>query len=269
MWSQANVASRKNRAGLFRKGCAGDSFPLPEELPILLKDRRAWSVLFVLALLVGARASGLDRYLSMDVLRANHSELMAFVQANRMFAAALYMAAYIGAAAFSLPGATFLTLTGGFLFGALAGTLLTVVGATVGATIVFQLARCFSTNPLERAGPRAQLIANNLRNNAWSYLLVLRLVPLVPFVLVNLIPAFVGVRSTTFVVTTFFGIMPGTSVYSLAGAGLGTALEGNKPISLKSILSTEILLGLVGLAALALAAIPLRKWLLKDEAAPK
>jgi hypothetical protein len=62
--------------------------------------------------------------------------------------------------------------------------------------------------------------------------------------------------------------MPGTTVYSLAGAGLGTALEGNEPISFKSILSTEVLLGLVGLAVLALAAIPLKKWLLKGEAAP-
>jgi uncharacterized membrane protein YdjX (TVP38/TMEM64 family) len=83
---------------------------------------------------------------------------------------------------------------------------------------------------------------------------------------VNLIPAFVGVRTTTFVVTTFFGIMPGTTVYSLAGAGLGTALESNEPISIKSVLSTEILLGLAGLAALALAAIPLKKWLLKGGA---
>ena len=237
------------------------------KLSSFLKDRRVWLVLAILALLAGARISGLDRYLSIDVLRANRRELMDFVQANQLFAAALYVATYIGVVAFSLPGATFLTLTGGFLFGAVAGTLLTVFGATVGATLVFQLARSFSTNSLARLGPRAQLIANNLRDNAWSYLLVLRLVPLVPFVLVNLIPAFVGVRSTTFVVTTFFGIMPGTTVYSLAGAGLGTALEGNEPISLASVLSTEVLLGLVGLAALALAAIPLKKWLLKGEAA--
>ncbi|MGE3993292.1 TVP38/TMEM64 family protein [Pseudorhodoplanes sp.] len=249
------------------------SVPPAEKVPMLgklssfLKYRRVWLVLAILALLAGARISGLDQYLSIDVLRANRRELMDFVQANQLFAAALYVATYIGVVAFSLPGATFLTLTGGFLFGAVAGTLLTVLGATVGATIVFELARSFSTNSLARLGPRIQLIANNLRDNAWSYLLVLRLVPLVPFVLVNLIPAFVGVRSTTFVVTTFFGIMPGTTVYSLAGAGLGTALEGNEPISFASILSTEVLLGLVGLAALALAAIPLKKWLLKGEAA--
>ena len=235
----------------------------------LLKDRRMWLVLVILAFLAGVRISGLDQYLSIDSLRANRRELMDFVQTHQLFAAVLYVATYIGVVAFSLPGATFLTLTGGFLFGAIAGTLLTVLGATVGATIVFQLARSFSTNSLERFGPRVQLIANNLRDNAWSYLLVLRFVPLVPFVLVNLIPAFVGVRSATFVVTTFFGIMPGTAVYSLAGAGLGTALEGNEPISFKSILSTEVLLGLVGLAVLVLAAIPLKKWLLKDEAPPK
>jgi uncharacterized membrane protein YdjX (TVP38/TMEM64 family) len=245
-----------------------ERIPVLGKLSILLRDQRVWLVLAVLALVAGAGISGLDRYLSIDVLRGNHRELMAFVQANQWVAAALYVATYASVVAFSLPGALFITLTGGFLFGAFAGMLLTVLGATVGATIVFQLARtAFSLGSLARFGPRVQLIANNLRENAWSYLLVLRLVPLVPFVLVNLIPAFVGVRTTTFVVTTFFGIMPGTTVYSLAGAGLGTALEGNEPISFISILSTEVLLGLVGLAALALAAIPLKKWLLKGEAA--
>jgi uncharacterized membrane protein YdjX (TVP38/TMEM64 family) len=244
--------------------------PMRARLPILLRDRRIWLVFVVLAVVVGARLSGLDRYLSIDVLRANHRELMAFVQANQWTAAALYVVTYVGVVAFSLPGALFLTLTGGFLFGALPGMLLTVVGATIGATIVFQLARtAFSSSSLDRFGRRAQLIAQNVRENAWAYLLVLRLVPLVPFVLVNLIPAFVGVRITTFIVTTFFGIMPGTTVYSLAGAGLGSALESNEPISLRTILSTEILLGLVGLAVLALAAIPLRKWLLKSRIPPE
>jgi uncharacterized membrane protein YdjX (TVP38/TMEM64 family) len=244
------------------------NFQMLGKLSTFLRDRRVWVILVVLACVVGVRIAGLDRYLSIDVLRANHIELVGFVQANRWFAAALYIATYVAVVAFSLPGALFLTLTGGFLFGAFTGALLTVVGATIGATIVFKLAQ-MATKPdsLARFGPKIEMIAGNLRRNAWSYLLVLRLVPLVPFVLVNLIPAFVGVRTPTFVVTTFFGIMPGTSVYALAGAGLGAALESNEPISFKSIFSTEILLGLVGLAALALAAIPLKKWLLKGEAA--
>ena len=95
-------------------------------------------------------------------------------------------------------------------------------------------------------------------------MLVLRLVPLFPFVLVNIIPAFVGVRLTTFVLTTFFGIAPGTAVYSLAGAGCGAALEKDEPLSLTTILTPEIVLALAGLAVLALAAIPLRKWIARE-----
>ncbi|MCA3675177.1 MAG: TVP38/TMEM64 family protein, partial [Methylobacterium sp.] len=151
-------------------------------------------------------------------------------------------------------------LSGGFLFGATLGTLLSVTGATIGATLIFLFAKALlGENALDRFGAPAARLAEGIRRNAGPYLLVLRLVPLFPFFLVNLVPAFVGVKLLTYVLTTFFGIIPGTAVFSLAGAGLGSVMDQGGAITPGSILTPEIIAGLVGLAVLSLAAIPLRK----------
>lgn len=225
----------------------------------LFRDRRVWLGLGALALLVGLRLSGVSDALSLETLARNREALLALVAANLPLAALGYLALYIAAVAFSLPGAVFLTLSGGFLFGAAGGTVLTVVGATIGATLVFLFARrIFGADALDRLGPAAGRLAEGIRRNAGSYLLVLRLVPLFPFFLVNLVPAFVGVRLPTYLWTTALGILPGTAVFSLAGAGLGTVLDSGGTLDLRSILTPEIIGALLGLAALSLAAIPLK-----------
>jgi uncharacterized membrane protein YdjX (TVP38/TMEM64 family) len=140
-----------------------------------------------------------------------------------------------------------------------------VLAATVGATILFLLARrVFGADALDRLGPRAAKLAAGLRRDAASYLLVLRLVPLFPFFLVNLVPAFCGVRLPVFVVTTLFGILPGTAVFSLAGAGLGEVLAAGREFSIGGVLTPTVLAALLGLAALSLAAIPLRRRFARD-----
>ena len=226
----------------------------------LLRDRRLWLVVAALVAFALVRWSGLGGLLSLDTLRTHREALAGWVGANAVVAGLAYVAAYVTAVAFSLPGAVFLTLAGGFLFGAVAGTLLTVTGATIGATLVFVFARAIlGANALYRFGAPAARLADGIRRNAASYLLVLRLVPLFPFFLVNLVPAFVGVALPTYVATTFVGIIPGTAVFSLAGAGLGALLDQGDAITPATILTPEILAGLLGLAALSLAAIPLRK----------
>jgi uncharacterized membrane protein YdjX (TVP38/TMEM64 family) len=226
----------------------------------LLKDRRLWLAAAAAGAFIAFRYSGLGEYLSLETIRTYRQELTGFVADNALFAGAAYVLVYVTAVAFSLPGAVFLTLAGGFLFGAVTGTLLTVLGATIGATLIFLFARViFGENALEKFGPQAKALAANIKSNAASYLLVLRLVPLFPFFLVNLIPAFVGVSTLTYVLTTFFGIIPGTAVFSLAGAGLGSVLDRGEDLSVSSILTPEIIAGLVGLAVLSLAAIPLKK----------
>lgn len=225
----------------------------------LLRDRRLWLVLAVVAVILGLRAAGLGALLSLDTLARHREALTGFVAANFLLAAGAYVVIYAAAVALSVPGAIILTLSGGFLFGAVAGTLLTVVGATAGATLVFLFARTiFGENALDRFGAPAQRLAEGIRRNAGAYLLVLRLVPIFPFFLVNLVPAFVGVRLPVYVVTTFFGIMPGTAVFSLTGAGLGSILDAGGTLDLGSVLTPQILGALLGLAALSLAAIPLK-----------
>jgi len=225
----------------------------------LVRDRRLWIVLGLIAVLAAVRATGLGGQLSLETLARHREALAGFVAANWLVAALAYVAAYVLAVAFSVPGAVFLTLAGGFLFGAAAGTALTVTAATIGATAVFLLARTvFGENALARLGPRAEALAEAIRRNAASYLLVLRLVPLFPFFLVNLVPAFVGVRLGVYVLTTLVGILPGTAVFTLAGAGLGDVLALGGEFDVRAVLTPQVLGALIGLALLSLAAIPLK-----------
>jgi uncharacterized membrane protein YdjX (TVP38/TMEM64 family) len=229
-----------------------------------LRDRRLWMGLGVVALLVALRFTGLGEWLSLATLARHRGTLSGFVAQHWLLAAAGFLLVYAAAVALSVPGAVVLTVAGGFLFGAVAGTALTVVAATIGATLVFLLARrLFGADALDRLGPRAQALAAGLRRDAIPYLLVLRLVPLFPFFLVNLVPAFCGVRLPVFAATTLVGIIPATAVFSLAGAGLGGVLDAGGTLDLRSILTPQILGALFGLAALSLAAIPLKRRLLK------
>jgi uncharacterized membrane protein YdjX (TVP38/TMEM64 family) len=224
-----------------------------------LTDRRVLIALGILALLVALRLSPLGHLLSLEALARHHAALDGFVARNLVLAAFAYVGAYVAVVGLSLPGATAMTLAGGLLFGALLGTALTVLAATAGATVVFLLARrLFGADALDRLGPRAQALAAGIRRDAASYLLVLRLVPLFPFFLVNLVPAFCGVALPVFVATTFFGILPATAVFSLAGAGLGEALAAGR-FEIGRVLTPQVLAALLGLAALALLAIPLRR----------
>ncbi len=229
-----------------------------------LKSPRLWIAIAVVILIVALQMTGLGDLLSLDTLRAHRGALVAWVDANTLLASAAYAFVYIGAVTFSLPGAAFLTLTGGFLFGAALGTALTAVGATVGATIVFLFAKLLlGDRAFDRLGAQHPNLVEGTRENAWSYLLVLRFVPLFPFFLVNLVAAFVGVKLSTYVLTTLFGILPGTTVYSLSGASLGSILEEGESFSLSTFLTPTILSAFIGLAALSLAAIPIRKKLRK------
>jgi uncharacterized membrane protein YdjX (TVP38/TMEM64 family) len=226
----------------------------------LAADRRAWFVAGFIALLLAGRLLGLDRYLSIDALAEHRAVLLGLVAENLLAAAVAYVAGYALVVALSVPGAAVLSVSGGFLFGTWLGTGLSVTGATIGATLIFLLARrVFGEDALAKHGPRAERLAAALRRDAAVYMLALRLTPLVPFFLVNLVPAFVGVPVAVYVVTTFVGILPGAMVYNLAGAGVGAVLDEGGTLSLASIMTPELIGALVLLALLSLAAIPLRR----------
>jgi uncharacterized membrane protein YdjX (TVP38/TMEM64 family) len=222
--------------------------------------KKFWIALALVALLLALRFSGLGEWLSFETLARHRITLSGWVSGHPMLSAGAFVAIYTVVAALALPGAVWLTLGGGFLFGAALGTALTVAGATMGATLLFLFAqRVFGADALQKLGPKAEGLARGIQANAWSYLLVLRLVPLFPFFLVNLVPAFCGVRPEVFIVTTCLGIVPGTAVFALSGAGLGRVLDAGGMPSLSGILTPEIIAALCGLAALALLAIPLKK----------
>jgi uncharacterized membrane protein YdjX (TVP38/TMEM64 family) len=203
--------------------------------------------------LVAFFALGLHNYVSLDTLRDHRMELEAFVTGHLFLAGGLFTLIYAIATAISIPGALFLTIAGGLLFGTVLGTALTVLGATVGATILFITARSTFGGALRgRVGSWAERMAEGFRGNAFNYLLVLRLVPLVPFFVVNLVPAFLGVPLRTYVVATLIGITPGALVYANVGAGFGDILSMEGPFSPSNVLTPKVVAALCGLAALSL-----------------
>jgi len=217
----------------------------------------------VFVLLAGIAAFfifGLDEYLSFESLREHRQSLLGWVDHYGLLAALAYIAIYIVVVAFSLPGGAVMTVTGGFLFGAATGTLYSVIGAAIGATVLFLIARSALGEPLRaKAGPSLKKMEAGFRENALNYLLVLRLVPLFPFFLVNLAPAFLGVPLRTYAIATFVGIIPGSFIFSLVGSGLGSIFEQGKAFSIAGILTPRIVAALVGLAVLALIPVIYKK----------
>lgn len=237
---------------------------LPSELSPPAKPASSWkryAPVAVLAAGIGTvLALRLDQYLSLEQLRLHRSELTTYVAAMPVQATLLFTFAYALATALSVPGAIVLTLTGGFLFGIWHGTAAVVVGATLGATVVFLAARSALGDMLRaKAGPWLARMEEGFREDAFSYLLVLRLVPAIPFFIVNLVPAFLGASLRTFVTTTALGIIPGTFVFASIGAGLGSIFDSTQEFTLKGILTPQVITGLVGLSLLSLMPVVLRK----------
>ena len=196
---------------------------------------------------------GLDKHLTFASLRENHGLLQEWVRRLGWKAPILYILLYIAVVTFSIPGAGVMSLTGGFLFGALPATLFIVAGATTGASVLFFIAKTSLGEPFrQRAGPWMKRMEAGFAENALSYLLVLRLVPLFPFFIVNLVPAFLGVPFPTYALATLIGIIPATFVLASVGAGLSSVLEAGGDFSVGSIFTPQVLTALIGLAVLAL-----------------
>lgn len=242
-------------------------------------DRRgpsplAWlpiAALFVL-MLVGW-ASGWFDALTLSHLIQRRAELSAFVADDVVVALLVYAGVYIVLVAVSFPGASLLTIVGGFLFGILAAGMVTTVAATIGATIVFLAARSSIGSALRaRAGPFVERLSKGFRDDAWNYLLFLRLVPVFPFWLVNLAPALFRVPLGTYVGATLLGILPGTFAYAFLGAGLDSLIAaqeaahpgcvdaGTCTIDPKALLTPTFLGALAALGFIALVPPLLRCW---------
>jgi uncharacterized membrane protein YdjX (TVP38/TMEM64 family) len=222
------------------------------------------------AVLIAFFALGLNKYLTLDLLKENREVLKSWVSANKTEAVLLFITAYIVVAAFSLPISVLVSITGGFLFGSVFGAAWGVIGATIGATILFLVAKTALGDPLrQRFASQVKSLEEGFRANAVSYMLLLRLVPLFPFWLVNLAASFTGVSVVTFFVTTLLGIIPGAFVFASIGNGLNALFEaGEQPdLSLVALLSRpDFYVPIVGLVVLSLIPIAYRALFAKKQA---
>jgi uncharacterized membrane protein YdjX (TVP38/TMEM64 family) len=193
--------------------------------------------------------------LSFETLVRHRDTLVAYRDAHYLTTILAFMAAYVAIVALSLPGGTIATLTGGFLFGLFPGVFLNVVAAALGAVLIFLAARTgFGAGmaaKLEVAGGKVARLREGLRENEWSVLFLMRLVPVVPFFVANLIPAFVGTSLWRYSVTTLLGIIPGAFVFTSVGSGLGEVFAMGKTPDLGIIFTRPVLLPILGLSALA------------------
>ena len=228
--------------------------------------KRFGPIALVLAGLALAYSLGLHRLLSFEALAERRAGLEAAVAANPVLVAALYVAVYAAIVAASVPGALWVTIAGGFLFGPWAGTALAVTGATIGAMGLFFAAQSAAGGGLRaKAGSGLARFEDGFRANAFSYLLTLRLLPVAPFFLVNIAAAVLGVSWRIFLVATAIGIIPGALVYAAIGNGLGAAIDEGRAPDLSIATRPEIILPLLGLAALSLAPVVWKR--LKGKAA--
>ncbi|HMA15040.1 MAG TPA: TVP38/TMEM64 family protein [Kiloniellaceae bacterium] len=223
--------------------------------------RRLVPVAVLLAGLVAFFALGGHRYLTFETLERHREALMGLVAAHPLAAPLAFTALYAVMVAFSIPGALVMTVAGGFLFGTVLGAAYSAAGATLGAIAVFLVARTALGDLLrERAGPGLARMRAGFQEDAFSYLLVLRLVPLFPFWLVNLVPAFLGVSLPVFVAATAVGILPASLVYAAVGSGLNVIFAAGKTASIASaIYAPEVLLPIGGLILLSLLPVLYKK----------
>jgi uncharacterized membrane protein YdjX (TVP38/TMEM64 family) len=222
--------------------------------------RRLPLIVIVVVAVVGAVT--LRDAFSFEALAHNRERLLDFRDDNYALTVLGFMATYVVIVSFSLPGATIATLTGGFLFGVFPGALYNVTAATIGATAIFLAARMGAGERLsarfDASEGRVRKLHDALKENEISVLFLIRLVPAVPFFVANLLPALVGVSLARFVLTTFFGIIPGGVVYTWVGAGLGEVFERGETPDLDIIFEPQILAPLLALCALAALPIVLR-----------
>lgn len=249
----------------FEDTSTAEAAPAPARRPWLV---RALVLGGFVAVLAGLWASGAADALSFETLQDHRVTLKGWVTDHYVLTVAAFVVLYCVGVAFSVPGAVWMSIAGGFLFGTGPAAVYIVLGATGGAVVLFLLARTvFRDAWRARMRGATARMERGFRRDAFSYLLVLRLVPLFPFWLVNLVPALLGVKLSTYTLATLLGIVPGALVYASVGNGLDAVLEAGETPDLGVIWDIEVIGPLLGLALLALVPVGYRAW--KDRAAAK
>jgi uncharacterized membrane protein YdjX (TVP38/TMEM64 family) len=204
--------------------------------------------------------AGVD-YLSVELLKTQKENFKKFIDNEFLVSVVVFILVYSATTACSIPGAAILSLLGGYLYGVFFGTIFSLTGATVGACVVYFAARTALGDILKsRAGSAVITMQDGFKRNAFYYMLFLRLVPIFPFFLVNLVPAFLRVRFTTYFFASVIGMFPGSLVFSLTGVGLDKVLLNSENVSIASLVSEELMFGLLGLGVLSISPV-IYKWI--------
>ena len=217
---------------------------------------RLWPVFAVIAAIAVFVLNGWHEVLTLDTLRERREVLLEFVQENMLVAVLAYIGIYIVATVVMTPGAGVLTIAGGFLFGLVTGSILTVIGATLGASTLFFAAKSSVGSILrDKAGPFLSKMEDGFKQDAWSYMFALRFIPAVPYPVANIAPALFGAKYFQYAITTMFGIVPGVVAYTWIGSGLGATFDAGENPDLagvaKNLIPALIALGVVALIPVA------------------
>ncbi len=221
--------------------------------------RKYWKLIALatfLLLIIIINFSGYFSYLNLYQISNNYLFIENYIDSHYFSACLIFILVYILAVIVVMPGAWLLTFSGGFFFGWIIGSFLTIIGATIGACILFILSKSILGKYLnKKIKNKKGMLANfekNINNNAFNYLLFMRLMPLFPFVFVNIAPSLLGIGFFVFFITTFLGIIPATIIYSLLGSGASDIFVSGDLFHLKNLISYKIVIGLGGLSLLSL-----------------
>ncbi|MCP4923153.1 MAG: TVP38/TMEM64 family protein [bacterium] len=223
--------------------------------------KRFLPLFIILAGVIAAFSLGAGDWLNFKSLTAHYQFLATTVQENQLLSLGIFMGTYVLVVAFSIPGGAIMTIAGGVLFGYVAGALSVVLSATLGATLLFLAAKTALGNALkEKAAPWFSKMQKGFQDNAFHYLLFLRLVPIFPFFVVNLVPAFLSVKLRDYFWATLLGILPGTFVFTSIGVGVQSLLEQGQELSFSTLITPQITIALGGLGVLALIPVLYKMW---------
>ncbi len=217
---------------------------------------RLWPLYLIAAVITVVIMNGWHKVLSLETLRSQRELLTSFVSENFFIAIAAYLLIYACATLFMVPGAFWITIAGGFLFGLTGGSVMTVLGATLGASALFFAAKTsLGTTLQEKAGPFVKKMEAGFKEDALSYMFALRFLPVVPFPVANIAPAILGAKYSQYAMTTMLGIIPGVVAYTWIGAGLGATFDAGETPDLaglaKNLAPAFAALGVVSLIPVA------------------
>jgi uncharacterized membrane protein YdjX (TVP38/TMEM64 family) len=261
-------------------GVAGAAMPATDTTSKASKP--AWQRFLPLAVIGGVLtlvvANGWHKQLTLENVFAVRETFQSFIGQHFILAMLAYIGAYAAAVAISVPGASILTLSGGLIFGWFFGGIAAVTGASIGAILLFLIARsAFGETLRAKAGPKINGLVDGFQKDALNYLLFLRLVPAFPFFVVNIAAALFNVPLRTYIIGTVIGIIPATFAFASIGAGLDSVFAKSKAdqvacaaikglvacpleLSAKSLVTKEILIALTLLSVVALIPVAYKKW---------